>query len=221
MTAFECMRPGARRADGVYETAWQQAALRTKDPMLRRRERLPEEYACTGDKGYRLWDVESGKVTMGEFLAQLTDEELCCIIRGEGMCSPKVTPGTAGAFGGVTEALQNYGIPAGCCADGPSGIRMDCGTIAFAMPNGTSLACTFNEELVGELYEWEGLELRKNQVDTLLGPGMNIHRNPLNGRNFEYFSEDPLLTGRMAAVQLLGMQKYDVTGTIKIGRAHV
>ncbi len=215
VTAFECMRPGARRADGVYETAWQQAALRTEDPMLRRRERLPEEYTCTGDKGYRLWDVESGKVSMGEFLAQLTDEELCCMIRGEGMCSPKVTPGTAGAFGGVTEALQNYGIPAGCCADGPSGIRMDCGTIAFAMPNGTSLACTFNEELVGELYEWEGLELRKNQVDTLLGPGMNIHRNPLNGRNFEYFSEDPLLTGRMAAVQLLGMQKYDVTGTIK------
>lgn len=215
VTAFECMRPGARRADGVYETAWQQAALRTEDPMLRRRERLPEEYACTGDKGYRLWDVESGKVSMGEFLAQLTDEELCCMIRGEGMCSPKVTPGTAGAFGGVTEALQNYGIPAGCCADGPSGIRMDCGTIAFAMPNGTSLACTFNEELVGELYEWEGLELRKNQVDTLLGPGMNIHRNPLNGRNFEYFSEDPYLTGKMAAAQVRGLKEAGVTGTLK------
>ena len=159
--------------------------------------------------------MESGKVAMGDLLAQLTNEELTCMIRGEGMCSPKVTAGTAGAFGGVTESLQNYGIPAGCCADGPSGIRMDCGTIAFAMPNGTCLACSFDNELVGKLYEWEGLELRKNKVDTLLGPGMNLHRNPLNGRNFEYFSEDPLLTGKMAAVQLLAMQKYDVTGTIK------
>lgn len=215
VTAFECMTPGKEKEDGVFELSWRQASLRETDPMRRRQERLPEEYAYTGDRGHRLSDVEAGTVSMGEFLAQLTDEELCCMTRGEGMCSPKVTPGTAGAFGGLTEALQGYGIPAGCCADGPSGIRMDCGTIAFAMPNGTSQACTFNEALIGELYEWEGLELRKNQVDTLLGPGMNIHRNPLNGRNFEYFSEDPLLTGKMAAVQLRGMQKYDVTGTVK------
>lgn len=182
---------------------------------LQSSEQAQAEFVYAGDKGYKLADVEAGKVSMEEFLAQLTDEELCCIVRGEGMCSPKVTPGTAGAFGGVTEGLRHYGIPVGCCADGPSGIRMDCGTIAFAMPNGTCLACSFNEELSEELYEWEGLELRKNQVDTLLGPGMNIHRNPLNGRNFEYFSEDPLLTGKMAAAQLRGMHKYNVTGTIK------
>ena len=54
-------------------------------------------------------------------------------------------------------------------------------------PNGTLLACTFDPELVEELYEMEGMELRKNKIDTLLGPGINIHRNPLNGRNFEYF----------------------------------
>lgn len=215
VTDFACMRPGNRKPDGTYELTWQQVSLRTADPGKRRLERLPEGYPYTGDKGYRLSDVESGKVTIEEFLAQLSDEELCCMIRGEGMCSPKVTPGTAGAFGGITESLQNYGIPAGCCADGPSGIRMDCGTIAFAMPNGTCLACTFNEELTGELYGWEGLELRKNRVDTLLGPGINLHRNPLNGRNFEYFSEDPLLTGKMAAAQLRAMQKYGVTGTIK------
>ncbi len=215
VTAFEHMRTGGRREDGTYHVEWQDTSLRTADPGVRRQERLPEEYAYTGDQGYRLCDVESGKADMGQFLAQLTDEELCCIIRGEGMCSPKVTPGTAAAFGGVTESLQNYGIPVGCCADGPSGIRMDCGTVAFAMPNGTCLACTFNVELVEELYEWEGLELRKNQIDTLLGPGMNIHRNPLNGRNFEYFSEDPLLTGKMVVAQLNGMHRYDVTGTIK------
>ena len=61
----------------------------------------------------------------------------------------------------------------------------------------------------------EGAELRKNHIDSLLGPGMNIHRNPLNGRNFEYFSEDPLLTGKMAAALLKGMHEYEVTGTIK------
>ena len=61
----------------------------------------------------------------------------------------------------------------------------------------------------------EGKDLRRNKVDTLLGPGINIHRNPLNGRNFEYFSEDPLLTGRMAIAQLRGMGKEGVTGTVK------
>ena len=184
-------------------------------PMDRRAERLPQEIPFTGDKGIRLDDVRQGKASMEDFIGQLTDEDLCAIVRGEGMCSPKVTPGTAGAFGGVTEPLKALGIPVACCADGPSGIRMDCGTIAFAMPNGTCLACSFNDALVEELYQWEGLELRKNHVDTLLGPGMNIHRNPLNGRNFEYFSEDPLVTGKMAAAQLKGMHKYNVTGTIK------
>lgn len=215
VTEFSRMRPGEQRADGTYTVAWEQTSLRTVDPAKRRLERLPKEYPYTGNLGYRLQDVAAGMVTMGEFLGQLTDEELCCAVRGEGMCSPKVTPGTAGAFGGLTESLKEYGIPVGCCADGPSGIRMDCGTIAFAVPIGTCIASTFNEELVEELYQWEGLELRKNRVDTLLGPGMNIHRYPLNGRNFEYFSEDPLLTGRIAAAQLRGMHKYGVTGTIK------
>ena len=75
----------------------------------------------------------------------------------------------------------------------PGRIRMDCGTVALAMPNGTCWAATFNEKLSEELYSMEGLELRKNHVDTLLGPGINIHRHPLTGRNFEYFSEDPPL----------------------------
>lgn len=215
VAGFLHMRPGEQKEDGTYTVAWEETPLRTVSPAAKRVNRLPEERSYTGNQGYLLADVASGNITMEDFLAQLTDEELCCIVRGEGMCSPKVTPGTAGAFGGVTESLRKYGIPVGCCADGPSGIRMDCGTIAFAMPNGTCLACSFNEDLIRELYEWEGLELRKNRVDTLLGPGMNIHRNPLNGRNFEYFSEDPLLTGKMAAAQLQGMHKYDVTGTIK------
>jgi len=131
------------------------------------------------------------------------------------MCSSKVTPGIAGSFGGVTASLEKFGMPIGGCADGPSGIRMDCGTKAFLNPNGTLLACTFNTELVEELYQWEGMELLLNKIDTLLGPGMNIHRNPLNGRNFEYFSEDPYMTGMMASAMLKGLAKYGVTGTIK------
>lgn len=212
---FSHMRPGEQKTDGTYVLTWEETSLRTVDPAKRRLERLPKEYPYTGDLGHRLQDVAVGIATMEQFLGQFKDQELCCAVRGEGMCSPKVTPGVAGAFGGLTESLKEYGLPAASCADGPSGIRMDCGTIAFAMPTGTCLACTFNEGLVEELYQWEGLELRKNQIDTLLGPGMNIHRYPLNGRNFEYFSEDPLVSGRLAAAQLRGMHKYGVTGTIK------
>ena len=164
---------------------------------------------------YKLVDVLDEKCTLDEFVAQLSDEELCAIVRGEGMSSPKVTPGCGGAFGGVTESLVQKGIPTCCCTDGPSGIRMDSGKKAFAMPNGTLLACMWNLDLTEKLYNYEGLELRKNKIDILLGPGMNLHRNPLNGRNFEYFSEDPLVTGKNAAAQLKGMHKYGVTGTIK------
>ena len=214
-TGFEVLHPGERKPDGTFERSQRSVAVRTKSPEEHRREELPVEIPFTGDRGIKLRDVKENRHTMEEFVAQFSDEELCCLVRGEGMCSPKGTPGTASVFGGVTEELLYYGLPIACCSDGPSGIRMDCGTIAFSMPNGMCLACTFNDDLLEELYEYEGLELRKNLIDTLLGPGMNIHRNPLNGRNFEYFSEDPLLTGKLAAAELRGLHKYNVTGTIK------
>lgn len=175
----------------------------------------PGEIAYTGDKGYKLADVYNNKITMDEFIAQLSDDDLIILFRGEGMCSPKVTAGTASAFGGLNEALRGFGIPAMCTCDGPSGMRMDCGTKAFSLPNGTLIGCTFNLELVQQLYEVTGYELRKNRVDSLLGPGMNIHRNPLNGRNFEYISEDPFLTGKMGAAQIRGLNIVGSTGTIK------
>ncbi len=185
------------------------------DEPARRAERLPQEIPYTDDKGIKLADVKSGKNTMDEFLAQLSNHDLSCIIRGEGMGSPRVTAGTASAFGGVSDALTGFGIPAACCDDGPSGMRLDCGTKAFSLPNGTMLASTFNCELIKELYYLLGLEMSANKVDCILGPGMNIHRHPLNGRNFEYFSEDPFLTGKMAAFQLNGLHSAGVTGTIK------
>ena len=201
--------------DGTYRMTEEAVPVRSYDLEQRIAQNAPKFADYSGNKGYLLKDVYDGKISMDIFLAQLTNEELTYLTRGEGMSSPKVTPGTAAAFGGVTEELKNYGIPIGCVSDGPSGIRMDCGTKAFSLPNGTALACSFNTELVERLYEMEGKELRKNQVDSLLGPGINIHRNPLNGRNFEYFSEDPFLTGSMTVAELKGMHKYEVTGTIK------
>lgn len=178
-------------------------------------ENLPKAVEYTGDKGIKLEDVRTGKNTMDEFIAQLTTDELCCLVRGEGMNSPKVTAGTGCAFGGVTDELISYGVPIICGTDGPSGIRMDSGASATSMPNGTCLACTFNDELVTDLYALEGVEMTAYDIDVILGPGINIHRSPLNGRNFEYFSEDPYLTGKMAAAISKGLNKVGVYATIK------
>lgn len=218
-TAFKRMKMTAANehaeAAGVYEVAMEEVPLRVVSPEEKRNAELPESYEMTGDRGIKLADVKAGKATLDEFVAQLTEEELASIVRGEGMGSPKVTAGTAAAFGGVTKSLLEKGIPCGCCDDGPSGMRLDSGMKAFSLPNGTLLACTFNTQLNEELYAFTAVEMIKNRVDILLGPGMNIHRHPLNGRNFEYFSEDPLLTGKMAAAQVRGLKSAGVTGSLK------
>lgn len=212
--SFKRFKP-ALSEDGTYKVIMEDVPKRTINPYKRMEERRESEIPYTGDKGYKLGDVFDKKVDLDSFVAQLSDDDLIHIFRGEGMCSPKVTPGTASAFGGVTEELKGFGIPVACCADGPSGIRMDCGTKAFSLPNGTALGSTFNIELVEELYKMTGKELRKNKIDSLLGPGMNIHRNPLNGRNFEYVSEDPLLTGKISAAQVSVMQSQEIAPTVK------
>lgn len=211
--SFERIKPVCE--GGAFSIGREAVPVSEVDESARRLEKLPKEIAYTGDKGIKLWDVKNGKNTMDEFIAQLSDYDFSCIIRGEGMGSPRVTAGTASAFGGVSENLNGFGIPAGCCSDGPSGMRLDCGTKAFSLPNGTMIASSFNKELTSELFAFMGLEMAANKVDCLLGPGMNIHRHPLNGRNFEYFSEDPFLTGKMAAAELKGMAGAGVTGTIK------
>lgn len=202
-------------SEGRYVIRMENVPLSHVDEAKRHQDNLPKEIPFTGDKGIRLADVKNGTHTMDEFIAQLTDYDLSCMIRGEGMNSPKVTAGTAAAFGGVSDELTALGIPCGCCDDGPSGMRLDCGTKAFSLPNGTMIACTFNRTLIRELFSLTGLEMIANKVDCLLGPGMNIHRHPLNGRNFEYFSEDPFLTGTIASAQLKGLHSVGVTGTIK------
>ena len=213
--SFMRMKPGAVKADGTYELVYEASPVKTVDMEKRILGNLPEELPVTGDLGIKLQDVAEGKATLETFVAQLSAKELVTIVRGEGMSSPKVTPGTASAFGGVGDNLHVFGIPVACCADGPSGIRMESGLLATQLPIGTLLACSFNIPMMEELYVLEGKELYNNEIDTLLGPGMNLHRYPLNGRNFEYFSEDPLVTGRFAAAAVSGIEQGGSHATVK------
>lgn len=212
---FTRMKPGAKKEDGTYEITYVNVPKRTISLKERIENNLPIEIKQSGNKGYTLKDVESSKITMETFIAQLNDEELATIVRGEGMSSPYVTPGTASAFGGVSDSLFSYGIPIACTADGPSGIRMESGLKATQLPIGTLLSATWNTELVESLYEMEGQELLSNNIDVLLGPGLNIRRNPLNGRNFEYYSEDPLITGLFAKAATKGIIKGGANATLK------
>lgn len=168
-------------------------------------DRLPDEIPVTEDKGWTLSDVAKGTVSLDAFMAQLTDPELEALSRGEGrMGSPLGVAGNAGAFGGILPSLREKGIPPIITADGPSGLRLR--KYCALLPSGTALACTWDALLVEELFTHIGKEMAKHNVDVVLSPGMNIHRNLLCGRNFEYFSEDPVLTGKMAAAVVRGVQ---------------
>jgi beta-glucosidase len=212
---FKRMVPGKRLSSGEYEIRYQEVPKRTVDLKKRINDRLPKDIEYKGNLGISLQDVKNGKHSIEDFVSQLTVEEMALIIRGEGMSHPLVTPGTAAAFGGLYEETRKYGIPSACCADGPSGIRMDSGEKATQMPIGSLLACTWNISLMEQLYFHEGEELLENKIDTLLGPGLNIHRHPLNGRNFEYFSEDPLVSGLFSKASILGMRRGGSEGTLK------
>ena len=168
----------------------------------------------TGDRGYRLDDVKAGKVTLDAFVAQLAPTELEAVSRGAYiMNSPLGAPGNAGVFGGVLPSLRKKGVAPVTTTDGPSGIRLQ--SSCSLLPIGTLLACTFDEALIREVYEAEGREMRAKGSDVLLAPGMNIHRNPLCGRNFEYYSEDPFLTGKIAAAAVQGLQQTGVSACPK------
>ena len=113
----------------------------------------------------------------------------------------------------MSESLRAKGVPPVTTTDGPSGLRLS--AYASLLPSGTALASTWNADLVRELAALHGEEMLRKGSDVLLSPGMNIHRDPLCGRNFEYFSEDPLITGRMAAAIVQGVQTAGVSACPK------
>lgn len=160
---------------------------------------------------------------ISELVSKMTLEEKAKIVVGIGVpgffgnpCSR--VPGAAGE----THAIERLGIPSAVFADGPAGLRIDPKREgdertyhATAFPVATMLASTWNKEILEKVGRCMGEEAREYGVDILLAPAMNIHRNPLCGRNFEYYSEDPLLTGEMAAAFVKGVQSEGVGACLK------
>ena len=195
----------AEEKHGNYFLSTKMVAKEKYDLATRILNNLPADIEQTGDKGIKLQDVKDGKATLDEFVAQLDNVELEAITRGDyKMDSPLGAKGNAGAYGGIFESLRNKGVKPIITTDGPSGIRL--ASCCSLLPIGTLLACTFNTELVEKMYTILAGEMKEKGSDVLLAPGMNIHRNPLCGRNFEYFSEDPYLSGKMGAACVKGIQ---------------
>lgn len=157
--------------------------------------------------------LDTGK-TVSELIHSFSKEELDALTRGEGPMNSSFGPkGNAGMFGGTIESLRQKGIPPVITTDGPAGIRLN--YYASLLPCGTAFASTWNLELLEVIGIEFGKELLDLGSDMILAPGMNIHRNPLGGRNFEYFSEDPYLTGKMAASYVIGVQSNQVAACPK------
>ncbi len=170
---------------------------------------LPESFGEPKNREIKLDDVISGKNSIEEFVSQLSLKELEAISRGDyTMDSPLGNKGNAGVMGGVLKELREKGIKPITTTDGPSGIRIR--SCCSLIPIGTSLASMWNTELLEEIYTKVGEEMKEKGSHVLLAPGMNIHRSPLCGRNFEYYSEDPFLTGKTAAAVVKGVQKNNV-----------
>lgn len=161
------------------------------------------------DKRPKLIDVAEGRMTLDEFTAQLPMEQLAELLGGQ------PNTGVANTFGYGN--LPDYGVPNIMTADGPAGVRIapQCGVCTTAWPCSTMLACTWNPELVEEIGAAGGAEAKENNLGAWLTPAVNIHRSPLCGRNFEYYSEDPYLTGKMAGAMVIGIQSNHVAATVK------
>jgi beta-glucosidase len=162
----------------------------------------------TGSK-IMLDDVADGKATLDEFLAQLSVEDMVHILGGQ------PNTGVANTYGYGN--LPEYGVPNIMSADGPAGLRIspDCGIYTTAWPIASQLASTWNPGLVEAVGAAGAAEVKENNICVWLTPAVNIHRSPLCGRNFEYYSEDPLLAGLMAAAMVDGIQSQGVAAEVK------
>lgn len=177
-----------------------------------------DELACSTGKGegaetpgrkFLLMDVVNGACTMDEFLAQLTNGQLIDLLCGQ------PNTGVANTFG--MGNLPEYGVPNLMTADGPAGVRIQpqMGVCTTAWPCATLLACTWNTQIVEQVGAAGALEMKENNLGVWLTPAMNIHRSPLCGRNFEYYSEDPLIAGKMAAAMVRGIQSRHIGASVK------
>lgn len=156
-----------------------------------------------------LIDVAEGKMSLDEFLAQLSDEDVAHLLGGQPNTS------TANTFG--MGNMPEYGIPNIMTADGPAGLRIEpkCGVNTTAFPCATLLASTWNRDIVYQVGEAGAKEVKENNIAMWLTPAINIHRSPLCGRNFEYYSEDPFLAGTLASEMVKGIQSQHISASVK------
>ena len=170
------------------------------------------------DEVLTLEDVKAGNATLDELTAQLTVEEMAelCVgterRNGDGNVIGSASSCVPGAAGDTTSnLLETRKVPNLIQADGPAGLRLE--IPCTAIPIATTLAQSWDMDLIHRMGELVGEEMKQLHVDLWLAPGMNIHRNPLCGRNFEYYSEDPVLTGLCAATETKGVQSQKGKGT--------
>ncbi|SDB19616.1 beta-glucosidase [Pseudobutyrivibrio sp. YE44] len=154
-------------------------------------------------------EVAEGKITLDEFVDQLSLNDLLHLTGGQ----PNTGVGNVFGMGNLPE----YGIPNAVTADGPAGVRIapETGVLTTALPCSTLLASTWNREILEEVGDLGGKELKENNLCVWLAPAINIHRNPMCGRNFEYYSEDPVLTGILASSLVHGTQKNNMGVSVK------
>ena len=152
-------------------------------------------------------DVAEGRLSLDDFMEQLSDDDLIHLLGGQ----PNVGVSNTFGFGN----LPDYGVPSIMTADGPAGLRIsgECSMNTTAWPCATLLACTWNPALVQQVGQAGAEEVKENNLAVWLTPAVNIHRNPLCGRNFEYYSEDPLVAGMCAAADTRGIQSHAGIGT--------
>lgn len=161
------------------------------------------------EKPYQLIDVAEGRVSLDAFISQITEDELILLMSGIPSRSFANTMGIGG--------IERLGIPAIMTADGPAGVRIlpQVGLATTAWPCATLIACSWEPSLIYEIGRAGGLEAKEHGLAVWLTPALNIHRNPLCGRNFEYFSEDPLVAGKFAAAEVRGIQSAKVASSPK------
>lgn len=170
---------------------------------------LPWELPADAPVRPKLSDVAEGKLSLEDFLKSLSEDELTELVGGQ------PNTGVANTFG--IGNLPEAGIPNVMTADGPAGLRIEekCMVCTTAWPCATLLACSFDEALVEAVGRAGAAEVKENNIGVWLTPAMNIHRSPLCGRNFEYYSEDPLVAGKMGAAMVRGIQSQHIAASVK------